>query len=142
VPYRGAAPAMTDLLGRQLDALFGDGPTVMAHIGAGKIRAIRRDLATALGKSPGRADLRGAGLADTVADQWAGVLAPARTPAAVVAKLNAAIVAVIAGPRGARQAGAERRRAGGEFAGGVRALSARRVCALGPHLREKGIKAD
>src|SRR5215813_10528685 len=37
VPYRGAAPAMTDLLGGTLDALFGDGPTVMAQISAGKI---------------------------------------------------------------------------------------------------------
>src|SRR5215469_2343606 len=40
VPYRGAAPAMTDLLGGTLDALFGDGPTVIAQINTGKIRAI------------------------------------------------------------------------------------------------------
>jgi tripartite-type tricarboxylate transporter receptor subunit TctC len=40
VPYRGAAPAMRDLLGGQLDALFGDGPTVVAQIRAGKIKAI------------------------------------------------------------------------------------------------------
>ena len=40
VPYRGAAPAMTDLLGGQLDALFGDGPTVISYISAGKVKAL------------------------------------------------------------------------------------------------------
>src|SRR5258705_11804763 len=86
---------MTDRLGRELDALFGDGPPVMAHIGAGKIRAIA---ATSQRRSeifPDVPTFVEQGFADTVADQWAGVLAPARTPAAVVAKLNAAIVAVM-----------------------------------------------
>src|SRR5215471_8870121 len=40
VPYRGASPAMTDLLGGQLDGLFGDGPTVIAHIAAGRIKPL------------------------------------------------------------------------------------------------------
>src|SRR6266853_4586335 len=40
VPYRGASPAMSDLLGGQLDGLFGDGPTVMTQIAAGKIKAL------------------------------------------------------------------------------------------------------
>ena len=95
VPYRGAAPAMTDLLGRQLDALFGDGPTVMAHIGAGKIRAIA---ATSQRRSeifPDVPTFVEQGFADTVADQWAGVLAPARTPSAIVARLNAETVKVL-----------------------------------------------
>ncbi|HEU5276763.1 MAG TPA: tripartite tricarboxylate transporter substrate binding protein [Xanthobacteraceae bacterium] len=95
VPYRGAAPAMTDLIGGQLDSLFGDGPTVMAQIGAGKIRPIA---ATSHQRSeifPDVPTFLEQGFADAVADQWAGVLAPAGTPAAVVAKLNAAIVAVM-----------------------------------------------
>ena len=98
VPYRGAAPAMTDLLGRQLDALFGDGPTVMAHIGAGKIRAIA---ATSQRRSeifPDVPTFLEQGFVDTVADQWAGVLAPIKTPAEIVAKLNAAIAAVMREP--------------------------------------------
>jgi tripartite-type tricarboxylate transporter receptor subunit TctC len=98
VPYRGAAPAMTDLLGAQLDALFGDGPTVMAHIGAGKIRAIA---ATSQRRSeifPDVPTFVEQGFADTVADQWAGVLAPAKTPPDVIARLNAAIVGVMNEP--------------------------------------------
>ena len=95
VPYRGAAPAMTDLLGGTLDALFGDGPTVISQIQAGKIRAIA---ATSHDRSPIFPDVPTfleQGFADTVADQWAGVLAPSNTPTAIVTRLNAAIAAVM-----------------------------------------------
>ena len=98
VPYRGAAPAMTDLLGGTLDSLFGDGPTVIAQIRAGKIKAIA---ATSHSRSeifPDVPTFLEQGFADTVADQWAGVLAAAKTPAAIVAKLNAAIAAVMREP--------------------------------------------
>jgi tripartite-type tricarboxylate transporter receptor subunit TctC len=98
VPYRGAAPAMTDLLGGTLDALFGDGPTVISQIEAGKIRAIA---ATSHDRSPIFPEVPTfveQGFADTVADQWAGVLAPAGTPTAIVARLNAAIVAAMRDP--------------------------------------------
>jgi tripartite-type tricarboxylate transporter receptor subunit TctC len=98
VPYRGAAPAMTDLLGGALDALFGDGPTVIAQISAGKIRAIA---ATSHNRSeifPDVPTFLEQGFAGTVADQWAGVLAPIGTPAAVVARLNDAIAAVMRDP--------------------------------------------
>jgi len=98
VPYRGAAPAMTDLLGGQLDALFGDGPTVLAQIGAGKIRAIA---ATSHARSeifPDVPTFLEQGFAETAADQWAGVLAPAGTPAAIVMRLNSAIASVMNAP--------------------------------------------
>jgi tripartite-type tricarboxylate transporter receptor subunit TctC len=99
VPYRGASPAMTDLLGGQLDGLFGDGPTVIAHIAAGRIKPLA---ATSQHRSeifPDVPTFAEQGFADTVADQWAGVLAPARTPTAVVAKLNAGIVAAMNDPQ-------------------------------------------
>jgi tripartite-type tricarboxylate transporter receptor subunit TctC len=99
VPYRGASPAMTDLLGGQLDGLFGDGPTVIAHIAAGRIKPLA---ATSKRRSeifPDVPTFAEQGFADTVADQWAGVLAPARTPTAIVAKLNAGIVAAMNDPQ-------------------------------------------
>ena len=99
VPYRGASPAMTDLLGGQLDGLFGDGPTVIAHIAAGKIKPLA---ATSQRRSeifPDVPTFAEQGFADTVADQWAGVLAPARTPTAIVAKLNAGIGAAMNDPQ-------------------------------------------
>jgi tripartite-type tricarboxylate transporter receptor subunit TctC len=98
VPYRGASRAMTDLLGGTLNGLFGDGPTVIAHVKAGRIRALA---ATSKNRSeifPDVPTFVEQGFADAVADQWAGVLAPARTPPEVVAKLNTAIVAAMNDP--------------------------------------------
>jgi tripartite-type tricarboxylate transporter receptor subunit TctC len=108
VPYRGAAQAMTDLLGGQLDGLFGDVPTVMTQVNAGKLKALA---ATSRERSeifPDVPTFVEQGFADTIGNQWAGVLAPALTPPAVIAKLNAAQVAVLNDPevRGKlRQAG-------------------------------------
>ncbi len=98
VPYRGAAPAMADLLGGRLDGLFGDVPTVLANVRAGKVKP---PAATSKKRSdifPDVPTFVEQGFADTVADQWAGVLAPAKTPPEVIAKLNAAIVAVMNDP--------------------------------------------
>jgi tripartite-type tricarboxylate transporter receptor subunit TctC len=98
VPYRGNSPAMTDLLGGQLDGLFGDGPTVMAHIAAGRIKPLA---ATSRHRSeifPDVPTFAEQGF-DAVADQWAGVLAPARTPGEIVAKLNAGIFAAMQDPQ-------------------------------------------
>jgi tripartite-type tricarboxylate transporter receptor subunit TctC len=98
VPYRGAAPAMADLLSGQLNGLFGDGPTVMPHIAAGRIKPLAATSSRRSEIFPDVPTFVEQGFADVVADQWAGVLAPARTPAKIVARLNAGIVAVINDP--------------------------------------------
>jgi tripartite-type tricarboxylate transporter receptor subunit TctC len=98
VPYRGASPAMTDLLGGQLDGLFGDGPTVIAHIAAGRIKPLAAASSRRSEVFPDVPTFLEQGFADTAADQWAGVLAPARTPTEIVAKLNAGINAVMNEP--------------------------------------------
>jgi tripartite-type tricarboxylate transporter receptor subunit TctC len=95
VPYRGAAPAMTDLLGGTLNGLFGDGPTVIAQVRAGSIRALAATSKQRSDIFPDVPTFVEQGFADTVADQWAGVLAPARTPPQIIGKLNAAIAAVL-----------------------------------------------
>src|SRR5262244_894113 len=98
VPYRGAAPAMTDLLGGQLDALFGDGPTVIGHVGAGRIRAIAATSHVRSEILPDVPTFLEQGFAGTAADQWAGVLAPAGTPMPVLRRLNLAIANVMSEP--------------------------------------------
>ena len=98
VPYRGAAPALTDLLGGQVAAFFADVPVLMPQILAGKVRP----LAAASGKrNPKLPDVRTLaedGYADTAADNWYGLLAPAKTPPAIVAKINDAFVRAINDP--------------------------------------------
>ena len=98
VPYRGAAPALTDLLGGQVQAFFADVPVLMPQITAGKVKP----LASASDKRnpmlPDVPTLAEAGYPDTSSDNWYGLLAPAKTPPAMIAKLNAAFVAAINDP--------------------------------------------
>jgi tripartite-type tricarboxylate transporter receptor subunit TctC len=98
VPYRGNSPAMTDLLGGQLDGLFGDGPTVVAQIAAGRIKALAATSRRRSDIFPNVPTFVEQGFSDTVADQWAGVLAPARTPTDIVATLNAGIFVAMNDP--------------------------------------------
>lgn len=98
VPYRGAAQAITDILGGNLDGLFGDVPTVLTQIRAGKLKALAATSSQRSDIFPDVPTFVEQGFAGTVADQWAGVLAPARTPPAIVGKLNAALVAALDDP--------------------------------------------
>jgi len=98
VPYRGAAPALTDLLGGQVLAMFADTPVLLPHIRAGTLKPIG---AASDQRNPMLADvstLAEQGFPDTVADNWYGLLAPAKTPPAVAAKLHDAVVAVLDAP--------------------------------------------
>jgi tripartite-type tricarboxylate transporter receptor subunit TctC len=98
VPYRGAAPALTDLLGGQVQALFADAPVLLAHIRGGKLKPLGAASATRNAALPGVPTLAEQGFADTSADNWYGLLAPAKTPPAVVAKLHDAVVAALEAP--------------------------------------------
>jgi len=98
VPYRGAAPALTDLLGGQVQALFADTPVLLPHIQGGKLKALAAASGSRNPVLPNVATLAEQGFPDTVADNWYGLLAPAKTPPAVVAKLNGAVVAALNAP--------------------------------------------
>src|SRR5262249_45101981 len=98
LPYRGAAPALTDLLGGQVLAMFADTPVLLPHIRGGKLKPI--GAASAHG-TPVRVGVRPPaeqGSPDPIADNWYGLRAPAKTSPAVVAKLHDAVVAVLDAP--------------------------------------------
>jgi tripartite-type tricarboxylate transporter receptor subunit TctC len=98
VPYRGAAPAITDLLAGHLDGLFGDVPTIMAQVRAGKLKALAATSSQRSDIFPDVPTFVEQGYAGVVGDNWAGVLAPAATPPPVIAKLNSALVAALNDP--------------------------------------------
>jgi tripartite-type tricarboxylate transporter receptor subunit TctC len=97
VPYRGAAPATTDLIGGQVDVLFDNMPSIIGHIRAGTVRALA---VTSAQRSPALPDVPT--VADTVpgyeASAWFGAAAPKGTPPAVIARLNREINAALADP--------------------------------------------
>jgi tripartite-type tricarboxylate transporter receptor subunit TctC len=98
VPYRGAAPALTDILAGHLDGLFADVPTVMAQVRAGKLKALAVTASERSDIFPDVPTFVEQGFAGVVGDNWAGVLAPAGTPPRVIAKINAAMVTALNDP--------------------------------------------
>jgi tripartite-type tricarboxylate transporter receptor subunit TctC len=107
VPYRGTAPSVTDLLGGQVDATFTGAPAVLPHIRSGRLRALAVSSLKRLPSLPEVPTVAESGFAGFEADQWYGVMAPAATPAAVVARLNAEINKALAQPDVAQQLAAE-----------------------------------
>lgn len=98
VPYRGAPPALTDLISGQVQVMFGTMLAAVPHVRAGKIRAVavtgpRRSIAV-----PDVPTFAEAGLPNYDASSWNGVLVPAGTPQAIIARLNADIVKVLRTP--------------------------------------------
>jgi len=98
VPYRGAAPAITDLLAGQIDGVVDNPPTVLPHIESGKLRALAvaaKQRMTLLPDLPTAAE---AGVPNFEASSWFGVVAPAGTPPAIVARLHKDIAAALRKP--------------------------------------------
>jgi tripartite-type tricarboxylate transporter receptor subunit TctC len=98
VPYRGAAPAITDLLGGQVAAMFADAPVLLPQIQAGKLKPLAVAAAQRNPVLPDVPTLAEQGYTDTLCDNWYGLLAPAKTPPAVIAKLNKALHAALTDP--------------------------------------------
>lgn len=97
VPYRGTAPAVTDVLGGQVEVIMTGVPAVMQQVKAGKLRALgvsSRNIVASMSDVPTIA----ATIPDFEAVQWYGVVAPARTPPAIIALLNAEINRALASP--------------------------------------------
>jgi tripartite-type tricarboxylate transporter receptor subunit TctC len=98
VPYRGAAPAVNDLLGQQVQMVFLDLPVLLPQVRAGGLRAIAvgapQRVPTAM-EVPTTAE---AGMPDLLIENWYGMVAPAGTPAAVVATLNRVAIEAMRDP--------------------------------------------
>lgn len=107
IPYRGTAPSINDLIGGQVDATFTGAPTVLPHIRSGKLRALAVSSPQRLAALPDVPTVAESGYPGFEADQWYGFVAPAATPAAVVARLNAAINKALQDPGVAQQLAAE-----------------------------------
>jgi tripartite-type tricarboxylate transporter receptor subunit TctC len=98
VPYRSTSNSITDLMGGQIDAIFGDVAILSPQVKAGSIRPLA---ITAARRSPLLPDLpttAEAGLPEVQTEVWYGLLAPARTPAPVLARLKAAVKAAQSDP--------------------------------------------
>ena len=107
IPYKGTAPSVTDLLGGQVDATFTGAPGVLPHVRSGRLRALAVSSAQRLASLPNVPTVAESGVPGFDADQWYGIVAPAGTPAAVVARLNAEINKALQTPAVAEQLAGE-----------------------------------
>jgi tripartite-type tricarboxylate transporter receptor subunit TctC len=98
VPYRGAAPAMNDLIAGHVPILFDNLPTVIPQVQAGTVRALAVASPKRLNSLPDVPTFEEAGLIGFEASSWFGVLAPAGTPTDIVSKVTADIERVMSNP--------------------------------------------
>ena len=99
IPYKGTAPAVTDVMGGHVEVTMTGVPAVLQQVKAGRLRALGVSSAVPVESLPGVPTIAQAtGLADFEAVQWYGIVAPARTPESVIATLNREINRALATP--------------------------------------------
>ena len=98
VPYRGAAPAINDLLGQQVQMAFLDLPVILPHIKAGTLRGIAVGAPARASTAPDVPTTAEVGMPDLLIENWYGMIAPAATPPAIVAALNRIATQAMADP--------------------------------------------
>ena len=98
VPYKGGAPAITDLISGQLDVIFSNFPESVAHVKSGKLRALAIASSTRHPLLPDVPTTAEAGVPQLMVENWTAIMAPAGTPEPVVARLAAEVLKIMAAP--------------------------------------------
>jgi len=142
IPYKGSAPAITDLIGGQVQAYFDNTPNVLPHIKAGKIRALAVTSAKRFALTPDLPTVAESGVPGYEVAVWFGTVAPAGTPRDVVLKINVEINRILTLPEVK-----ERFNSGGiEIAGGAPeafgALIRKETATWAKVVKDANIKAD
>ncbi len=95
IAYKGTGPSLTDLLGGQIDSVFSNLPAVVPQIKSGKMRALAVTSAERDASAPDVPTMIEAGIPGYALTSWFGIFAPAKTPRAVVLKVNAEVSRLI-----------------------------------------------
>lgn len=98
IPYKGSGPAVADLLGGHVSAMFDTVTSALPHIKAGKTRALAVTTAKRSSALPDVPTLAEAGVSGIDVGTWFGLMAPAATPAPILAKLNTQVIAILSDP--------------------------------------------
>src|SRR2546423_6695125 len=98
VPYRGVAPAITDVIGGQVDSAFSSVPSVLQMIRSGKVRALAISSARRNAAAPAISTIAGSGFPGFDVNPWWGILAPAGIDMAIVRKINSDVESVLRTP--------------------------------------------
>ncbi len=142
VPYKGAAQALTDTLGGQVDSFMSSVPSALAQLKSGRLRALAVSSAARSPQLPGTPTIAESGHPGFEASTWYGLLAPAGTPAPVISRLNGEVNRALAAKEVRERLASE----GGETLGGSPAQFAAFLAAehakWGRVVRESGAKVE
>jgi tripartite-type tricarboxylate transporter receptor subunit TctC len=142
IPYKGLAPALVDLLAGEVQAMFSSVVAIVPSIKAGRLRALAvtgRRRAALLPEVP---TLDEAGVPGYEAGSWYGILAPAGTPQAIVAKLHEAIVRALAQPEVRERLVSEGAEVIGSTPEAFAAHIAAELARMGKLIRDAGIRME
>ena len=142
IPYRGTAPAVTDLIGGQIQLLFTGAPAVLGHIKSGQLHALAVSSPKRLDAMPELPTVAESGYKNFEADQWYGVVAPAGTPKDIVHKLNLQINAALNTPELKKRLSAEGAIAAPDTPEAFGKLIASEIARWQPVISSGRVKAD
>lgn len=142
IPYKGGAPAVADVLGGQIPLGFVSAASVQQHIKSGKLVALGVPSAKRSASLPEVPTFQEAGLTDFEVNSWAGIFAPAATPAAVLEKFNTELNAVLSDPVVADKLAIIGIHATPIKLDAFKADLRKELAAFGPLLKQAGIRPD
>ena len=142
IPYRGTAPAVTDLIGGQIQLVFTGAPAVLGHIKSGQLHALAVSSPKRLEAMPDLPTVAESGYKNFEADQWYGVVAPAGTPKDIVQKLNVQINLALNSPELKKRLSAEGAIATPESPEAFGQLIANEIARWQPVISSGRVKAD
>jgi len=142
VPYKGAGPASIDLVAGQVQLAFGNTTTVMPHVKAGRLRALAVSTAQPSVLVPGLPTVASAGLPGFESASMVGILGPARTPSAIVERLNRELVRVLNLPDVKEKFSNVGMETVGSTPAHLNATMKSEIARLGKVIRDAGIRGD
>ena len=142
VPYKGATPGMTDLLGGQVTMSFQTALSAIPHLQSGKLNVIAVAAHRRMSLLPNVPTMAEAGMADFEVSSWNGLFAPAKTPPDIVARLHQATVKALALPDVREKLAAQGAEAVGQSPEEFRAYIRNEIDKWGRVIRESGAKVE
>ena len=142
IPYKGAAPAVTDLLAGQTQLMFVAALTTAPHVKAGKLKALAVTSAEPSALAPGLPTVGASGLSGFEAVTMSGVFAPALTPKSVIMRLNQEIVRFLTSPEAKEKLFNTGSEAAGSTPEQLAAAMKSDITKLGKVIKDAGIRAD
>jgi tripartite-type tricarboxylate transporter receptor subunit TctC len=142
VPYKGAALALTDLMGGHIQLTFSQPPVVSPHLKSGRVKVLATTGARRSAALPDVPTVAEAGVPGYEATSWQGVVAPAGTPRAIVAKLHAEIARALRSPEIGERLAIEGSEPGGDAPDEFAAFIRREIAKWAKVVTESGLKAD